>query len=121
MRENGVYSAPGPLISIIPSWNPTTVPVVTTAAPRSTAVLPEPTVSSSPVKKPGKHTPVPSSLQRGSITSLTEIIRVLSPGFVIVNETSVISGSSFIRDISSSLLISRQVPWIAVFAANRIS
>ena len=31
--ENGVYLAPSPLISTIPSWKPTILPVVTTAAP----------------------------------------------------------------------------------------
>jgi hypothetical protein len=65
---------------MIPSWNPTILPVVTIAAPLSTCVRPEPTCSTSPIT-PGKMLPLPSTLQRGSMTSLTGMIRVLSPGF----------------------------------------
>ena len=77
--ENGVYFAPSPLMSTIPSWNPTIRPHVTTAAPSSTNVLPFPTVSTSLII-PGNTSPVPSTLQRGSTASFTGVILTLSPG-----------------------------------------
>ena len=108
-------------MSMIPSWKPTTVPVVTTAAPFNTWVLPAPTTASSPVKKPGKQTPLPSTLHLGSRTSFTGIIRVLSPGFAMCNSTPVTSGSSLIRASSSALFTSRHVPLTAVLFPNFMS
>ena len=101
--EKGVYSAPGPVISTIPSWNPTIFPVVTTAIPFKAIVFPSPTVSTFD-KTPGKIPPLPSTFTRGSITSFTGVIRTLSPGFAMSNSTDTIASSSHIAFLNSSLL-----------------
>ena len=102
--EKGVYAAPGPLMSTMPSCAATRRPAVKTAMPSKTRVLPLPTVSTGPMK-PGKTSPGPSSLQRGSTTSFTGIIRVLSPGWARSKSTNANRSSSRSRALSSSLLM----------------
>ena len=89
-------------MSMIPSWNPTILSVVTTADPFNTLVLPEPTVVTLLII-PGNIPPSPSTFTLGSITSFTGIIRILSPGFAISKSTDLIFSSSINKLISSSL------------------
>ena len=107
-------------MSIIPSWNPTILPVVTTAIPLSAIVRPSPTVSTFE-RIPGKIPPRPSTLTRGSITSLTGVIRTLSPGRAISKSTDSIASSSKTAFTSSSLFTYNTFASIFDSAANCIS
>ena len=62
--EKLLNSAPGPDISMMPSWNATIFPEVATAQSSSTFVSPFPTVSTSPTN-PGNTCPEPLCLKRG--------------------------------------------------------
>ena len=100
--ENGQYSAAGPLISITPSWNPTILPTVTTQQPSKACVLPDPTCGDTFPIIPGKISP-PLTFTRGSMTSLTGVILVASPGFAISKWHPISLSSSNTSASTSSL------------------
>ena len=89
-------------MSTIPSWKPTILPVVITAQPLRTFVLPEPTTSTFE-RIPGNTPPGPSTLTLGSTTSLTGVILTLSPGLAISTSTDLMCSSSLQSLIMSSL------------------
>src|SRR5699024_9649782 len=100
--KNGVYSAPGPAISTIPSWKHTILHVVTTAAPFNTLVHTLPTDST--LDTTPRNIPLdPSTFTLGSMTSSTGIILTLSPRLARSTSTASTCSSSFITSINSSL------------------
>ena len=93
-------------MSITPSWNPTIRPTVTTQHPSRACVLPSPTEGLTFPITPGNISP-PLTLTRGSITSLTGVILVFSPGFAISRLHPINLSSSKTNFSTSSLLTYR--------------
>ena len=107
-------------MSTIPSWKPTILPVVITAQPLSTWVLPLPTTSTFDIT-PGKIPPGPSTFTRGSTTSLTGVILMLSPGLASSTSAVAMCSSSKTKSIISCLLTKRVPFSILVSFPNWIS
>ena len=115
-----MYFAVSPDISIIPSWNPTILPTVTTAAPTRAWVLPLPTPLTFPIT-PGKIHPGPDTLTLGSITSFTGAILIDSPGLASSIVTLLILSSDIANSSSSFLFIIRVPFLISVLSPNLMS
>ena len=107
-------------MSMIPSWNPTILPAVTTAIPFNAYVFPEPTVSTFEII-PGNTPPFPSTFTLGSITSFTGVILTDSPGFAISKVTVLICSSSNATAFTAPLSTYRIPSSIFDVSANWIS
>ncbi|OQB46515.1 MAG: hypothetical protein BWY01_00423 [Synergistetes bacterium ADurb.Bin155] len=114
LREKVENSAPGPDMSMTPSWKLTIFPVVTTHTPSRETVMPSPATWGSE-KMPGKGLSSSESLARGSMTSFTGTMRTLSPGAAIRISTLFICRSSSRTSVRVAASMVRQPFFTSVY------